>query len=311
MHISKPNVMSIRIFLLVIVAFLLQGVSYPGNDSNVVNFIPLNIGNEFIYQYHNSNFDTINIKVSIDRDTILNNRRYFLIQNSPWGTGFFRVDTISKSFYRYDSSNSCNNYYFFEMLVDSLASLPQGWGRCSRGIMSSSIYSWSVFGIQTYKLRVGVFANQYYSNFKNYYLDFGLGEYYSHGPTYINHWMLQGCVINGIVFGDTVMHNTTGLTILGNNIPINYLLSQNYPNPFNPQTKIKFAVPSNVKGQTSNVKLIIYDLLGREVTTLVNEKLKPGTYEADWDASSYSSGVYFYKLLSVDFVETRKMVLMK
>jgi len=90
-----------------------------------------------------------------------------------------------------------------------------------------------------------------------------------------------------------------------------YSLSQNYPNPFNPQTKIKFAVPTNVKGQTSNVKLIIYDLLGREVTTLVNEELRPGTYEADWDGLNYSSGVYFYKIISGDFVETKKMVLMK
>jgi len=90
-----------------------------------------------------------------------------------------------------------------------------------------------------------------------------------------------------------------------------FILSQNYPNPFNPQTKIKFAVPSDVKGQTTNVKLVIYDLLGREVATLVNEELKPGTYEADWDASNFSSGVYFYKIISNEFVETKKMVLMK
>jgi hypothetical protein len=66
-----------------------------------------------------------------------------------------------------------------------------------------------------------------------------------------------------------------------------------------------------VKSQTSNVKLVIVDLLGREVATLVNEELKPGTYEADWDASNFSSGVYFYKIISGEFTETRKMVLMK
>jgi hypothetical protein len=83
-------------------------------------------------------------------------------------------------------------------------------------------------------------------------------------------------------------------------------LSQNYPNPFNPQTKIKFAVP-----KASFIKLIIYDLLGREVTTLVNEELRPGTYEADWDGSNYSSGVHFYKIIAGDYTETKKMVLMK
>jgi hypothetical protein len=92
-----------------------------------------------------------------------------------------------------------------------------------------------------------------------------------------------------------------GITAVSNELPDNFFLSQNYPNPFNPQTKIKFDVP-----KASFTSLIIYDLLGREVTTLVNEVLKPGTYEADWDGSNYSSGVYFYKIITESFVETKK-----
>ncbi|NOS86392.1 MAG: T9SS type A sorting domain-containing protein [Ignavibacteria bacterium] len=117
----------------------------------------------------------------------------------------------------------------------------------------------------------------------------------------------NGTILKTIDMGGPILNLTGNST----NIPNFLSLSQNYPNPFNPQTKIKFAVPSNVKDQTTNVKLVIYDLLGREVTTLVNEELKPGTYEADWDASNYSSGVYFYKLIAGDFVETKKMILMK
>lgn len=98
----------------------------------------------------------------------------------------------------------------------------------------------------------------------------------------------------------------TGTSVISGLIPVKFSLSQNYPNPFNPTTKIKFDVP-----KPSFTKLIIYDMLGREVTTLVNEELKPGTYETDWDASYYSSGVYFYKIISGDFVETKKMVLMR
>ncbi len=116
--------------------------------------------------------------------------------------------------------------------------------------------------------------------------------------------------VNGTILKST-NGGVTGITQFTGLSPNKFSLSQNYPNPFNPQTKIKFDIPSNVKGQTSNVKLIIYDLLGREVTTLVNEELKPGTYEADWDASNFSSGVYFYKLVAGDFIETKKMVLMK
>jgi hypothetical protein len=59
------------------------------------------------------------------------------------------------------------------------------------------------------------------------------------------------------------------------------------------------------------VRLVIYDILGREIATLVNQQLKPGTYEVEWDASNYPSGVYFYKLLTSEFIETKKMVLIK
>lgn len=110
--------------------------------------------------------------------------------------------------------------------------------------------------------------------------------------------------------GDNGTILTTGppIGIQSNNSEItdNFSLSQNYPNPFNPKTKIKFDI-----AQASFTKLVIFDLLGREVATLVNEELKPGRYEADWNASNFSSGVYFYKLISSDFVKTRKMVLMK
>jgi Secretion system C-terminal sorting domain len=102
-----------------------------------------------------------------------------------------------------------------------------------------------------------------------------------------------------------------GIRPISNEIPQNYRLHQNYPNPFNPVTKIKFDIPSNVKRETSNVKMIIYDILGREVETLINEQLKPGTYEVGWDAANYPSGAYFYQMSTSDFTETRRMVLLK
>lgn len=87
---------------------------------------------------------------------------------------------------------------------------------------------------------------------------------------------------------------------------LKYSLSQNYPNPFNPITTLKFDV-----SKTSFVLLRIFDISGREITTLINEKLNPGTYETQWNASEYSSGVYFYRLETSDFSETKKMILMK
>ena len=99
---------------------------------------------------------------------------------------------------------------------------------------------------------------------------------------------------------------TIGLNPVSSVVPTGYSLSQNYPNPFNPSTNIKFSVP-----KSSAVKLIVYDINGREVEILVNESLSTGTYRADWNASKYSSGVYFYKLTAGDFTETKSMVLIK
>ncbi|MEO8514913.1 MAG: T9SS type A sorting domain-containing protein [Ignavibacteria bacterium] len=97
-------------------------------------------------------------------------------------------------------------------------------------------------------------------------------------------------------------------------IPKEFSLLQNYPNPFNPSTKIKFMIPpSSSVAQTfvRPIGLSVYDILGREVTTLVNQKLAPGTYEIEWNASNFPSGIYFYKLTTGDFSESKKMMLVK
>jgi hypothetical protein len=89
-------------------------------------------------------------------------------------------------------------------------------------------------------------------------------------------------------------------------LPETFSLSQNYPNPFNPITNIKFNLP-----RSGFVKMTVYDVLGREITTLVNQQMQAGSYSADWDASAYPSGVYFYKIETEDFAETKRMVLVK
>ncbi len=89
-------------------------------------------------------------------------------------------------------------------------------------------------------------------------------------------------------------------------IPKQYQLYQNYPNPFNPVTTIKYDI---VKPQ--NVKVTIFDILGRQVTTLVNTQQQPGTYTITWDASNVASGIYFYQLKTNDYVDTKKMILLK
>jgi len=111
---------------------------------------------------------------------------------------------------------------------------------------------------------------------------------------------------NGI-YERSLIQNPVGIIAKNNETPKEFSLKQNYPNPFNPSTTIKFDVPKE-----SNVLLKVFDIAGREVLTLVNEKLNAGTYSLKWNASVYSSGIYFYRMTTdAGFVETRKMILVK
>ncbi|NOS85980.1 MAG: T9SS type A sorting domain-containing protein [Ignavibacteria bacterium] len=98
----------------------------------------------------------------------------------------------------------------------------------------------------------------------------------------------------------------TGITPVKSQMPTGFSLGQNYPNPFNPVTNIEFSILGS-----GFVKLAIFDITGRELETLVNENLNAGTYNADWNAENFSSGVYFYRIETVEFTETKKMVLLK
>jgi hypothetical protein len=106
-------------------------------------------------------------------------------------------------------------------------------------------------------------------------------------------WAAQGC--SGAIVG-----------ISENELPVKFELNQNYPNPFNPVTTIKFSIPKN-----THVKLVVYDMLGKEVSTLVNNVLASGNYAVDFNANSFASGVYFYKIEVEGFSDIKKMMLIK
>jgi len=89
-------------------------------------------------------------------------------------------------------------------------------------------------------------------------------------------------------------------------IPDAFTLQQNYPNPFNPSTTIRYSIPTS-----EIVTLKVYDVLGNEVATLINEEKSTGSYEVEFNASGLSSGIYFYKLQTNSFIETKKMLLLK
>jgi hypothetical protein len=122
-------------------------------------------------------------------------------------------------------------------------------------------------------------------------------------------WLTQEGVLNG---KDDVVEKAIewiNETVSINGVPTTnagFYLYNNYPNPFNPETIIEFRIPS-----FTNVKLSVYDNLGREVSVMEDKKLQPGNYQYTFNGSQYSSGIYYYKLETEKFVESRKMVLLK
>jgi hypothetical protein len=113
---------------------------------------------------------------------------------------------------------------------------------------------------------------------------------------------------NSVLYFDAIQTSAiSDVEPAGNDyLPKNYALEQNYPNPFNPMTNIRFQIPTS-----GFVSLKIYDILGNEVATLINETMQAGTYNVKFDATKLNSGVYFYTLRSGDFVSTKKLILLK
>jgi photosystem II stability/assembly factor-like uncharacterized protein len=114
---------------------------------------------------------------------------------------------------------------------------------------------------------------------------------------------------HGTIFRTTNCGGILPVNNTGTNVPIDFSLFQNYPNPFNPSTNIRFSIPSHQ--EDGLVQLKIYDILGKEITTLVDEPLKAGEYSVQWSASDYPSGIYFYTLTSDGWTETKKMIFIK
>ncbi|GAB4127434.1 MAG: hypothetical protein Fur0015_01030 [Ignavibacteriales bacterium] len=110
---------------------------------------------------------------------------------------------------------------------------------------------------------------------------------------------------NGDVYGRFI-NPLTDVENQNNLIPEKFKLFQNYPNPFNPTTKIEFSIPSD-----NNVEIKVFNVLGMEVATLLNEKRQAGKHSVEFNASNLSSGVYFYKIISGNYSEIKKMILLR
>jgi glucose/arabinose dehydrogenase len=203
------------------------------------------------------------------------------------------------------------------------------WGSPLPSLTGIMVYSGSVMPELNNKLLVG--SNNTNGNAQLYKCDLGNAPFYdtivsrsvlanlnnltgmaqgSDGYVYV---LKGGYTTAGVLYRIKPSINGVG----NQNTPVNFNLGQNYPNPFNPVTKIRFSLPSPSEGGAQNFRLSIYDVMGREVAVLSpplwggQEGLSSGTYEVEWDASNYPSGVYFYRLTNGDRTAERKMVVVK
>jgi len=197
------------------------------------------------------------------------------------------------------------------------------------GIYKSTNYgmNWNRIGFaDTVVYAVASSGNNIFASPNGYYLigQIGLGIFLTTNdglvwrsknegfPSYYFVWTFL--IFNDYLFAGTLqsfvwrrsLSEIIGIRNISIEAPSKYCLYQNYPNPFNPETRIRYSIK-----MSAPVTLIVYDALGREVQSLVNEKQAPGTYEAVFDASRISSGVYFYRLTTEGYSETRKMVVIK
>ncbi|NOS84165.1 MAG: T9SS type A sorting domain-containing protein [Ignavibacteria bacterium] len=297
--------------LVLIFVILISGKIYSQND--FFNFLPLKVGNTWIYSGGSGG-----IRLKINGTTIANNHLYYTFEHlgtlascaqgpcTPFLTNIIypmRIDSVTGNLLILIGGNTCP-WLSGEVLVDSLKM------KTGDIINNNCFFStcgdtnvMNIFGVSRRTKQLGQPIMTYFTQKRYVY---GIGIYSALRGCFFSScgYNLNGCVIDGTVYGDTGF--IIGINNISNEIPNEFSLSQNYPNPFNPVTHFGFRI-----AKFGFVKLTVYDALGKEVHVLVNQQLQSGTYEADWDASAYSSGVYYYKLESENFTETRKMVLIK
>ena len=316
---------STKVYLLVFVLILSAKLFAQVNPS--LNYYPLHVGDEWQYKithYEGGRFKSVSYFAKrVLSDTIMSNgKRYFHIEQPP-----FQKDSIKKTeiiFARLDSSSGLLYNYSVrdqkEVKMDSLFCRKGDayfkWGPVQYELLCYDESEEMVLGDNraTKSIMNWIISDEGY----RWKLAFGLGTIYQEkhlnwiGVTN-NIYELVYAKINGVEYGQLV-----DVKEEKNVLPQEFSLSQNYPNPFNPSTTIRFSVPSvgAEHVQPLHVLLKVYDLLGKEVATLVNEEKAPGNYQVQFNAetlhgASLPSGVYFYTLLAGNYVATKKMILLK
>jgi hypothetical protein len=262
------------------------------------SYFPLSVGNKWFFSQGNDG--VIKKQLEIQKDTIL---------SDGYSYSKFNLQSI---YFDYSSSLYEQEYFYLRKVNNTIVEYPNRIILDYDMNIGDTVYVFFRAHYPSVLNRVAT-SNLFGRNLSTYAFLVSSYNYYSFtdsigfntlmGSTFQN-WMpenLLGCVVDGKVFGNVI----TGIE-KHNEVFVDYKLYQNYPNPFNPVTKIKYSIP---KG--SQVIIKVYDVLGKEVSTLVNQFRNTGVYEVEFNASNIPSGVYFYKMISDNIVNAKKLLLLK
>ena len=278
---NGPPVHSRTIDLYVNTALLKVGTSRPGITNFSVNGVTYTQTQEYVVPLGT------NVNVAAISPRVLGLNRYVY---TNWSNGGDTSQTVTVN----SNLNLVANFKIqYKLLVNS------AFGSTFGGDEFYDSASTATFGVNSRIVISG--GTTYY--FKGW-TGSGTGSYTSPDSTGLD------SVVN-IAMGNPVSETarwstTTGINQITSLIPDKYNLYQNYPNPFNPVTNIKFDII-----KSNNVKVIVFDMLGKEVVVLLNEVLQPGSYKVDFDGSRLSSGIYYFKIVTNDFTDIKKMTLLK
>jgi len=301
------------------VLIMTAGFTFSQNDtlSEAIKYYPLETGNYWEYAVHYSQFpyydDSLFYSIEVTGDTLLSNNKVYKVITQKFipdnGTiiTFERIDTTTACTYRFtnDPIFAENEYLMDSLLADSGDYFAGSyWGNSmSPGIFSTQCtdeYEDTVLG---YFTTIKEFVDESGIPAISYLFAKGLGYIHSSSCEF-------GCSTTNLRYAkiDSVEYGTHITAVDNSNLdqPANYFLYQNYPNPFNPATNIEYSIP-----HPGLVTLKVYDVLGNEIRTLENEEKTAGRYSISFNGNDLASGIYFYILRAGDFVQSRKMLLLK
>ena len=286
-----------KILLIFIIFFYLPfSISFAQEP---LSYFPNSIGDRWDYDYWNGYFFEF-YSTLLTRDSVGNDNTKYLFydnENEPE----YKVDTSYNVFWLPYTLG--NDYLIYKLSADSgeawfNPTFPEwGWvARIDTGYVFSNLTPIKVF--QYGPVHPDSTPTPYVLKERWLASDYGLIYEWEEPWLY---YSLKGCVIDGDTFGII-----TSVEFLEYKIPEEFSLKQNYPNPFNPNTIIDFSIPAY-----GFVKVVVYDALGRKVKELLNQELSAGNYSVDFNASDLSSGVYYYRLSTKEFIQMKKSVLLK